>query len=72
VKSHKKFCDAEELTFPLLADTDHAVAELYGAWNGKISRNSVLIDEKGNIVKTFEKVDPATHPKELLDYIKNL
>lgn len=37
VKSHKKFCQKEELTFPLLADTDHKVAELYGAWDGKIS-----------------------------------
>lgn len=72
VKSHKKFCDKEELTFPLLADTDHKVAEAYGAWNGRISRNTVVIDEEGNIVKTFEKVDPARHPQELLEYIQGL
>lgn len=72
VASHKKFCQKELLTFPLLADTDHKVAEAYGAWSGKISRNTVLIDEKGNIIKTFEKVDPARHPQELLEYIKNL
>src|SRR5439155_1538122 len=35
VKSHKKFRDKFHLTFPLLADTDHAVADQYGVWQLK-------------------------------------
>src|SRR5262245_52207658 len=33
--SHQKFRDKYELNFPLLADTDHRVAEKYGAWREK-------------------------------------
>ena len=31
-KSKAKFADKHRLTFPLLADVDHAVAEKYGVW----------------------------------------
>src|SRR4029077_6147736 len=34
-KSHVKFRTKYELPFTLLADTDHAVAELYGVWGEK-------------------------------------
>ena len=33
--SHVKFREKYELPFTLLADTDHAVAERYGAWGEK-------------------------------------
>src|SRR5471030_1286619 len=33
--SHVKFKDKYELPFPLLADTDHSVAEQYGVWGEK-------------------------------------
>src|SRR5688572_19466395 len=33
--SHEKFRDKYQLNFPLLADTDHKVAEKYGAWREK-------------------------------------
>ena len=51
-----KFDQKYGLGFPLLADTDHAVAEAYGVWGEKskygkkymgIIRSSFLIDEKG-------------------------
>src|SRR6188768_1574578 len=35
IESHVKFRDKFALNFPLLADTDHAVAEQYGAWREK-------------------------------------
>lgn len=35
VSKLRKFADAEELTFPLLSDEDHAVAEAWGAWGEK-------------------------------------
>src|SRR5258708_19523672 len=35
VKSHKKFREKFHLTFPLLADADHAAADQYGVWQQK-------------------------------------
>ena len=74
-KTHKKFCDKEELTFPLLADVDKKVVQAYGVWVEKsmygrkylgIQRDSFLIDETGTIIKHYEKVKPIEHPAEVL------
>jgi peroxiredoxin Q/BCP len=69
----KKFDDKYTLGFPLLSDTDHAVAEAYGAWGEKsmygkkyqgIIRSSFLIDGEGKIIETWYKVSPKdTVPK---------
>ena len=63
----KKFVDKYNLNFPLLADTDHAVAERFGVWGEKsmygkksmgIIRSSFLIDEQGRILQAWYKVKP--------------
>ena len=73
-KSHTKFKEKYSLTFPLLADTDHAVAEAYGAWGLKqqygreymgILRTTFVIDEKGIVKKVFEKVKVEGHALEV-------
>jgi len=55
------------LGFPLLADTDHAVAEAWGTWGEKtykgktyvgIIRSSFLVDDEGRIERTWYKVKP--------------
>lgn len=70
VESHVKFRDKFGLPFPLLADTDHAVAEAYGVWKEKSmygrkywgnERTTFIIDEQGQIAKIFPKVKPAEH-----------
>lgn len=81
-QSHEKFCEKHGLEFPLLMDTNGAIAEKYGVWKEKsmfgkkymgISRESFLVNGKGMIVKHWEKVNPMTHPQEVLEYInKNL
>ena len=38
LESHQKFRDKFQLNFPLLADTDHQVAERYGAWRPEKTR----------------------------------
>lgn len=74
-KTHKKFCDKESLTFPLLADVDKKVVKAYRVWVEKsmygrtylgIQRDSFLIDETGTIIKHYEKVKPVDHPAEVL------
>jgi peroxiredoxin Q/BCP len=69
----QKFDDKHSLGFPLLADTDHAVALAYGAWGEKsmyckkyegIIRSSFLIDANGAIINAWYKISPAdTVPK---------
>jgi peroxiredoxin Q/BCP len=75
VQSHVKFKKKYGLPFPLLADEGHKICDLYGVWGPKkfigkeyegVLRTTFLIDEKGNIVKVFEKVRPAEHSAELL------
>lgn len=81
VASHQKFRAKYRLPFPLLADTDHAVAEAYGVWGRKsmygrtyfgILRTTFLIDAKGRIARVFEKVKPTGHAEEVLAALAEL
>lgn len=81
VASHVKFRDKFELNFPLLADTDHKVAEKYGAWReknlyGKISmgiqRSTFLIDREGRIARVWKKVNVDGHDEAVIEAIKEL
>ncbi len=80
-ESHVKFRDKFELNFPLLADTDHAVAEAYGAWREKnmygkksmgIQRSTYLIDAKGKIAKVWKKVNVDGHDASVLEALESL
>ena len=66
--AQKKFDDKYELGFPLLADTEHVMAEAWGVWGEKsmygrkyfgLIRSSLLVDEKGRIAGAWYKVSPA-------------
>ncbi len=48
------------------------MARAYGAMGkGKFaSRHSFIIDKKGVLRKTYTKVTPKTHAKEVLDFVK--
>jgi len=70
-----KFVDEESLSFPLLSDEDHAVAEAYGAWGEKknygrtymgVIRSAFLVDEEGNLAEVWPKITPKDTPKKLL------
>ena len=71
----KKFDDKYNLGFPLLSDSDHVVAGLYGAWGEKkmygktymgILRSTYVIDENGLIARAFPNVKPDGHAQEVL------
>ncbi|HEX6184545.1 MAG TPA: thioredoxin-dependent thiol peroxidase [Pyrinomonadaceae bacterium] len=58
-RSHRKFAEKYSLPFTLLADTDHAVADLFGVYGEKqfmgrkymgVARQTFLIDEGGRVV----------------------
>ena len=80
IKSHVKFKEKHGLPFPLLADEDHKVCELYDVWGLKkfmgreymgVLRTTFLIDAEGQIVRVFEKVKPAEHSAEVLAALGN-
>jgi peroxiredoxin Q/BCP len=80
VKQHIRFKSMFSLPFALLSDSDHRVAELYGAWGEKklygktsmgIIRSTFIIDEEGRIRKVFPKVKVEGHSKEVLAALKD-
>jgi peroxiredoxin Q/BCP len=79
VNSHTKFRDKFHLTFPLLADTDHSVAEAFGAWVEKnnygkkymgIQRSTFVVGSDGRIEQVWPRVTPAEHVAEVLAYLR--
>ena len=59
------FDEKFSLGFPLLADTDHSVAEAWGTWGEKkiygktyvgITRSSFLIDEQSRVLQAWYRV----------------
>lgn len=74
VSALEKFIDKESLTFPLLSDEDHAVAEAYGAWGEKknygkvyegLIRSTVVIDEEGIVQLAEYNVKATGHVERL-------
>ena len=81
VESHQKFADKYGLPYPLLADTDTTVSQLYGVWKEKnyagkkymgINRETFLIDKNGIVRKVWSKVNAAEHAQEVLEAIEAL
>lgn len=63
------------LGFPLLSDTDHAVAEAYGVWVQRsmygrtymgIERSAFLVGADGNLEEVWYKVAPKATAENLL------
>jgi peroxiredoxin Q/BCP len=78
VKSHDKFVAKFGLPFTLLADTNHEVAEAYGAWVEKsmygrtymgIERSTFVIGPDGKLKAIFRKVKVDGHVDEVLEAV---
>ena len=73
--THQKFTAKFELPFPLLADTEHALLNLYGVWGEKkfmgktydgIHRTTFILDETHCIIDIIEKPKTKEHSAEVL------
>ena len=73
-KSKARFAGKHGLTFPLLADADHDVAEKYGVWQEKarygrkymgIVRTTYLIGPDGKVARRWDKVTVDGHADEV-------
>jgi len=70
--SHQAFIDKHELPFPLVVDTDGAVAAAFKVplKNGNASRQSFLVGKDGRIKAVWAEVDPAEHADAVLKAAK--
>jgi thioredoxin-dependent peroxiredoxin len=79
--SKARFADKYHLTFPLLADADHEVADKYGTWQKKtnygrsymgIARTTYLIGADGKVAKRWDNVKVDGHAEAVLEAVKGL
>ena len=75
VDSHVRFRQKYELPFTLLADPDHRVAELYGAWGEKtlygrksvgLIRSTFVIDRDGTVATAMRNVRAQGNSEKVL------
>ena len=80
-EKRQKFAAKYGLTFPLLADADHYVAEKYGVWQKRsmygrsymgIARTTYLIDRTGHVVRRWDKVKVDGHAEDVLEAVQQL
>lgn len=76
--SHQKFAEKYELPFILLSDPELSVIKAYDVWKEKklygrtslgVMRSTYIIDEKGIIIKVFEKAKPDTNAYDILEFL---
>ncbi len=79
--SHKKFCDKENIAYPLLLDTEGSICQSYDVLKEKnmfgkkytgIDRTTFLIDQNKKILKIWDNVSARGHAFEVFNIIKNL
>lgn len=69
--SHTEFAQRHDLPFPLLTDTNAAVARAYGSLSDFglfrfAKRHTFLIDPSGRVAKVYQKIDAEQHAQEIL------
>jgi len=77
--TQKRFAEKYGLTYPLLSDADHLVAEAFGVWGEKqvrgkavqgIIRSAFLFDASGTLVQAWSPVSPKDTVPKLLEALK--
>lgn len=77
VASHANFAAKHRLPFPLLSDPGGRTAAAYGSRLDLgvfqlARRHTFIIAPDGRIAARFDRVDPATHTRQLADILKTL
>jgi thioredoxin-dependent peroxiredoxin len=81
VAKHQRFKKRKGYEYPLIADTEKAVCQLYGVWAEKslygrkywgVNRTTFVIDRDGRIVHVFEKVKPIGHAADVARVVENM
>jgi peroxiredoxin Q/BCP len=79
--SKARFANKYDLSFPLLADEDHEVAEKYGVWQKKSLygrsfmgnvRTTFLIDRSGKVARRWDNVKVNGHAQAVLEALETV
>jgi thioredoxin-dependent peroxiredoxin len=79
--SKAKFAKRNGLTFPLLADPDHEVADRYGVWKKKVLygrqfmglvRTTFLVGPDGKVARRWDNVKVDGHAADVLAAVNSL
>lgn len=76
----KKFAEAQQLDFPLVADTETTLLQALGCWGEKVAcgrrtigtlRTTYLVNEEGVIEKIFtpKEIKTKIHAEQILSFI---
>ena len=75
-ESHEKFKEKMKIPYNLASDTNNAISKKYRTYGLKkfmgkeymgVNRTTFLVDEKGVIIKIFNKVKPQGHSNQVLE-----
>ena len=78
--SKARFAQKHGLTFPLLADADHEVADKYGVWQEKsrygrkymgIARTTYLVGPDGKVVQRWDNVKVDGHVEQVAEALQH-
>lgn len=81
VSSHAAFADKYDLPHTLLADTDRAVIDAYGAWGEKtafgrtvegVIRSCVVVAADGTVAAVFDRIRPDEQSRLSLEVVRSL
>ena len=76
IAAQEKFAAKYELPFPLLADVDKTVINIFGVWGPKkfmgkeyegVHRTTFLLDEQGVVAHVIDKVKTKEHAAQILE-----
>lgn len=77
--TQKRFAEKHGVTYPLLSDSDHLVAEAFGVWGEKqvrgkavqgITRSAFLFDASGSLERAWSPVSPKDTVPNLLQALE--
>lgn len=81
IRSHERFAEKYDLQFPLIADPEETLCNLFAVMKDKnmygrqvrgIERSTFLFDAQGKLVKEWRKVKVPGHVLEVLEATKAL
>ena len=81
LKSHQKFIDKFEFTFPLISDEDESICDIFQVVKDKnmygkkvrgIERSTFIFDKNAKLIHEWRKVKVPGHVDEVLATIKTL
>lgn len=71
VEEQDQFTAAQNIPFPLLADTDRAVGAAFGVADGTFPTRATFVITDGAVAKVWPDVSPQGHAAEVLAYLQS-